>query len=186
MTYKEINKSVGNLDLFLLDQILKGRFDGTNSILDVGCGEGRNLRYFTKNNYNVTGIDIYDEALQMAKLQFRGKANFLLSDLTSFSSQEKFDVVLCINVLHHAKDQKEFLLMWKNVVDNIKPGGGAFIRTLLSEDDQPFQTDPENNLLISKNFLQALIEENNLIWLEALKVESWENKDLAVIILEKP
>ena len=44
-------------DLYLIDQILKGRFDNTKRVLDVGCGTGRNLPYFLHGDFEVFGID---------------------------------------------------------------------------------------------------------------------------------
>ena len=46
MTHDELNKVLGNIDLYLLDQLLKGRITRDMKILDAGCGEGRNLHLF--------------------------------------------------------------------------------------------------------------------------------------------
>ncbi len=39
MDINELNKLLGNIDLYLLDQILKGRFTKELMILDAGCGD---------------------------------------------------------------------------------------------------------------------------------------------------
>ncbi|WP_332912670.1 hypothetical protein [Algoriphagus boritolerans] len=46
MEVTELNQLLGNVDIYLLDQILKGRFSKEMKILDAGCGEGRNAVYF--------------------------------------------------------------------------------------------------------------------------------------------
>jgi hypothetical protein len=48
---KELNQLLGNIDIYLLDQILKARFEKHCKILDAGCGEGRNLIFFVRNEY---------------------------------------------------------------------------------------------------------------------------------------
>ena len=35
----------GEIDIYVFDQLLKGRFDSARRVLDAGCGEGRNLHY---------------------------------------------------------------------------------------------------------------------------------------------
>ena len=58
MNIQELNKLFGNVDLLVLDQILKGRYPEESNILDVGCGEGRNLPFFLQGAFIVNGIDI--------------------------------------------------------------------------------------------------------------------------------
>ena len=64
---KDLNHLLGNIDIYLLDQILKARFEKSFKILDAGCGEGRNLIYFVRNGYKVWGIDKNADAIQMLK-----------------------------------------------------------------------------------------------------------------------
>jgi len=47
-----INKTLeafGNMDVYLFDQLLKGNILPSHKIIDIGCGSGRNLYYFLKN-----------------------------------------------------------------------------------------------------------------------------------------
>ncbi|MFF0830953.1 hypothetical protein ACFYU8_29590 [Brevibacillus sp. NPDC003359] len=39
----------GDMDIYLFDQLLKGRVTKDMRILDAGCGSGRNLVYFLRN-----------------------------------------------------------------------------------------------------------------------------------------
>ena len=57
MEVNELNKLLGNIDLYLLDQLLKGRFSKEMMILDAGCGEGRNTHYFIQKGYRIVGVD---------------------------------------------------------------------------------------------------------------------------------
>ena len=48
----ELRAQFGEIDIYLFDQILKGRFDRRPRVLDAGCGPGRNLVYFLQNGFN--------------------------------------------------------------------------------------------------------------------------------------
>ena len=41
----ELRAQFGDVDIYLFDQLLRGRFDARRRILDAGCGGGRNLPY---------------------------------------------------------------------------------------------------------------------------------------------
>jgi len=47
----------GNIDIYVFDQILRGRIAPGMRILDAGCGAGRNLVYFLRSGYDVFGVD---------------------------------------------------------------------------------------------------------------------------------
>jgi len=57
----------GNIDIYLFDQLLKGRFNTCKTILDVGCGSGRNLIYFLRQSVDVYGIDSSPDAIAEVK-----------------------------------------------------------------------------------------------------------------------
>jgi tellurite methyltransferase len=57
----------GNIDIYLFDQLLKGRFNQCKKVLDVGCGGGRNLIYFLQNDHDVYGIDPNPDAIEQVK-----------------------------------------------------------------------------------------------------------------------
>ena len=117
MTIKELNNELGNVDLFLLDKILKGEFEDQR-ILDAGCGEGRNIIYFLKNKYDVYGVDTNSSALKM--LEFLSKSSgveikknqFQEASITQLPfSEQKFDRIICHSVLHSANDHDDFITM---------------------------------------------------------------------------
>ncbi|MEM6524765.1 MAG: class I SAM-dependent methyltransferase [Bacteroidota bacterium] len=132
MNYKGINKQVGNLDLYLLDQILKGNFDDRNCILDAGCGEGRNLPYFINNSYQVFGMDLNPQALLMAMMSYKSvpKEHWAAGDLEEIPHpDDHFDGIICSAVLHFARDYQHFDAIMTELVRVLKVGGILFIRT---------------------------------------------------------
>src|SRR6185503_1024236 len=57
MSEVNLQELFGGIDIYLFDQLLKGRFDPGMRILDAGCGSGRNLVYFLRKGYEVFGVD---------------------------------------------------------------------------------------------------------------------------------
>lgn len=134
MDIKKLNNELGNADLILIDQILKNRFHKHMRILDAGCGEGRNMVYFIRQNFNIYGIDCNREAVQMARIlgQSINKA-FEAENIRHFSIEDNpfpdhfFDAVLCINVLHSAKDRTSFFNLLDHLIQLLKPEGLLFL-----------------------------------------------------------
>ena len=131
MHFKDLNKAVGNLDLYLLDQILKGRFEGRKTILDAGCGEGRNLPYFVQNDFSVYGIDLDPKAVLMAMMTYKTvpKERWSAGDIEDLPWENHFfDAIICSAVLHFARDHDHFHQMMIELLRVLKKGGLLFIR----------------------------------------------------------
>jgi len=58
-----LQQQFGSIDIYLFDQLLKGRLTPDMHILDAGCGGGRNLVYFMRNGFKVFGVDRSSEAI---------------------------------------------------------------------------------------------------------------------------
>jgi 2-polyprenyl-3-methyl-5-hydroxy-6-metoxy-1,4-benzoquinol methylase len=134
MNIKKLNNELGNADLILIDQILKNRFHKQMKILDAGCGEGRNMVYFIRQNFHIYGIDSNEEAVRMARVLGRSLNNaFDIENIQHFSIEDNpfpdhfFDAVLCINVLHTAKDRKTFFNLLDHLIRLLNPGGYLFL-----------------------------------------------------------
>lgn len=132
----ELNKSLGNIDIYLLDQILKGRFHSSMKVLDAGCGEGRNLIWFIQQGYEIHAIDQNESALQMLKYQMRSLAredlleNIYQMDLAEMLfPDEAFKIVICSAVLHFANNEQHFDAMLSELTRVTAGGGYLFIRT---------------------------------------------------------
>lgn len=131
MHYSDLNNAIGNTDIYLLDQILKGRFDGRNRIFDAGCGEGRNLRYFAGNGYDIYGLDTNPMAVKMLQMMYSSfpKDNFLTGSLEELPWKDHFfDAIICSAVLHFATDQDHFRQMVLELVRVLNMKGLLFIR----------------------------------------------------------
>lgn len=99
---------------------------GSLSILDLGCGTGAMAFYLANNGHKVVGIDISKKAISIAKestkhLQLKGEACFFCKDIKNFKTKQKFDLVICSEVLEHIKNdanvlKKIFRFLKKNSV----------------------------------------------------------------------
>ncbi len=63
----DVQDLFGGIDIYIFDQLLKGRFVPGMRLLDAGCGSGRNLVYFLRSGYEVFGVD--ESATQIARVR---------------------------------------------------------------------------------------------------------------------
>lgn len=201
MDYKTLNKYLGNIDLFLLDQILKGRFDSNMKILDAGCGEGRNLHYFLREGFDMYAVDKDQSALRM--LQYlartfkigREKERFLEASIQNLPFQaERFDAVLSISVLHFAESEEQFHQMIHELGRVLRSGGILLIGILT--DIGSMQTAPGNKtsdtpedahrFLLTQELYESILDSGMYIALENLKIHSESGvQSMAYLVLEK-
>ena len=52
-----VAEEFGEIDIYLFDQLLRGRIRPEMTVLDAGCGSGRNLVYLLRSGYEVMGVD---------------------------------------------------------------------------------------------------------------------------------
>ena len=125
----------GNIDIYLFDQLLKGRFDDCSKVLDVGCGGGRNLVYFMQNGVEVFGIDPNADAVAQVQLinselaPANPAVNFSVAFAEDLPFEDNiFDLVISSAVLHFANDSNHFDAMLRSMWRVLKPGGYFFAR----------------------------------------------------------
>jgi SAM-dependent methyltransferase len=125
----------GEIDIYLFDQLLRGRLARDARILDVGCGSGRNLVYLLQAGYQVFGLDP-DAASIRAVQQLASRLaphlppdNFRQEAIERSSFPDAFaDVVLSSAVLHFARDDAQFTAMLRGTWRVLRRGGLLFCR----------------------------------------------------------
>jgi ubiquinone/menaquinone biosynthesis C-methylase UbiE len=127
----EINNEVGDIDLFLLDLILRGEVKNGMKILDAGCGSGRNLFYFLKQGFYIKRIDKRESEVRAANFLSRslGKGDICLhSSLLNIPfDKDSFDFIVCSRVLHFADSSKDFNEMMAELARVLSPGGVLYL-----------------------------------------------------------
>lgn len=125
----------GEIDIYLFDQLLKGRFDSLRSVLDAGCGSGRNLVYFLRNGFEVFAVDRSPEAVDRVRRLAAALAprlpaeRFRVAEVDALPFGDAgMDVVLSSAVLHFARDEGHFDAMLREMWRVLRPGGFLFAR----------------------------------------------------------
>lgn len=89
------------------------------SFLEIGCGTGIVLMLLEKLGFSVTGLDIHQEGLRIARK--RTKARLIRSDLFKLTTKEKYQNIGLFDVIEHIENDERFLRACRNIlVDNGK------------------------------------------------------------------
>jgi SAM-dependent methyltransferase len=131
----ELRALFGEIDVYLFDQLLRGRFDRRRRILDAGCGDGRNLPFFLSHGFDCFGIDRDPSAIS----RIRGVAAHYAPELPAdrFQAGElddlpwgraSMDAVICSAVLHFSADAAHFGRMVDEMWRVLAPDGLLFAR----------------------------------------------------------
>lgn len=93
------------------------------SLIDVGCGNGRDSLYFIKNNLEVLGIDFSEIAIDELKKK-NNSENFQVVNISNIQNEMKdknFDICYCRFLLHAIdEDSEDNLLAWtKNNISSL-------------------------------------------------------------------
>ena len=125
----------GQIDIYLFDQLLRGRIAPGMRVLDAGCGSGRNLVYLLREGYQVFGADSDPQTVESVRRLASSLApalpadNFRVETVEEMSFPSAFaDVVVSSAVLHFARDDNHFLAMLRGTWRALKPGGLFFCR----------------------------------------------------------
>jgi len=186
-----IKSQLQRTDIYIIDQLLKGRFDHVNSVLDVGCGSGRNLVYFLQNNYKVYGLDpnaarLYDaQQLAVELSPSTPISNFKIGKAEQIPFEQNFDLVICNAVLHFAENKTQFEAILFSIWNKLTDNGILFIRLASDIGIEKLVKPIDNGIYLlpdgSKRYLvseQMLLEYTNKLkaqLLEPLKTTNVQN-----------
>jgi tellurite methyltransferase len=135
----ELRDQFGDIDIYLFDQLLRGRFDRRRRVLDAGCGNGRNLPYFLTHGFDVHAIDGDAAAVaSVAALAARLAPHLPAASVRQGAVEQlpwpdaSMDAVLASAVLHFARDARHFDAMVQEMWRVLAPGGLLFARLATS------------------------------------------------------
>jgi tellurite methyltransferase len=131
----ELSAIFGQIDIYLFDQLLRGRIVPGMRVFEAGCGYGRNLAYFLRAGYEVAAVDANPNAVEAvrslaAELAPRIAASSFRAEAIESNSfpEHSADVVISSAVLHFAPDEETFRAMLHASWRLLKPGGLFFCR----------------------------------------------------------
>jgi tellurite methyltransferase len=125
----------GDIDIYLFDQLLRGRISAGMRVLDAGCGGGRNLVFMLRAGMDVYGVDDNADVIAAVRRQAATLAPHFPAD--RFTVQQvsamsflggSMDVVVSSAVLHFARDERQFTEMLREMWRVLAPGGLLFCR----------------------------------------------------------
>jgi tellurite methyltransferase len=188
----DLQEQFGSIDIYLFDQLLKGRITSEMRVLDAGCGGGRNLIYFFRNGFNTSGVDQSSEAIAQIRSLAAQLAPHLPEDNFRAATieqmpfdDESFDVVISSAVLHFARDEAHWHSMVQEMWRVLKPGGiffGRLASTIGMEDKikqiegrRYHLPDGSDRFLVDEQMLLATTRTLGGEWLEPLKTVVVQN-----------
>src|SRR5437867_6968237 len=120
----------GDMDIYVFDQLQRGRITPEMTVIDAGCGAGRNIAYLLRNGYRVYGVDEDPKAIAavrrlVGELAPRlSRDNFRVEKVEAMTFPDaSADVVISSAVLHFARDEAHFWAMVRAMWRVLRPGG---------------------------------------------------------------
>lgn len=179
-----VQEQFGQIDIYIFDQILRGNIAPGMSVLDAGCGYGRNLVHLLREGCQVFALDLDSDAVEHVRKLSASLGTGLPAENFQVGAIERMlfpddlaDVVLSNAVLHFARDGRHFRAMLAEMWRVLKPGGMLFCR-LGSRIGMDFERIRENIFLIpdgskwflvDQQMLLGLTEEMNAVLVDPLK-----------------
>jgi SAM-dependent methyltransferase len=194
-----INEVIGNTDIYLIDQILKGRYGAQDRILDAGCGHGRNMHWFLHNGMLIFGIDRDFSAIEELKAlhpELDGDRLRACPVESMPFPDDYFDHLVSSAVLHFADGPDQFLAMWQEMVRILKPGGSLFVRMAsnigIENKVKPAGSgvylvpDGSFRFLLTRDLLRSLLDIFPLDFLEPFKTTNVDDQRcMSTLVLQK-
>ncbi|HHC80378.1 MAG TPA: class I SAM-dependent methyltransferase [Flavobacteriia bacterium] len=181
MGIKSLKSILGATDIYLLDQILKNRYQANEKILDAGCGKGRNMYWFYQNGYRLYALDRDSISVGYVKEMYpKIVENITISELNSIPYRDNFfNHIISNAVLHFAENTAHFEAMFAELIRILKVGGSLFIRMTSSigiensiveiSDGVYAIPDGSTRFLITREHIRQLTDKHRLSLLEPVK-----------------
>jgi tellurite methyltransferase len=132
---EELIALFGRIDIYVFDQLMRGRITPTMRVLDAGCGRGRNSEYLMRCGAEVFGVDADPEQIGRVRTVAATAApslpaqNFVVGRLDALPYADgDFDAVVCSAVLHFSETQADFENMVGELWRVLSVGGVMFTR----------------------------------------------------------
>lgn len=121
---------INPLRVDLIEEAVGGLFN--KNVIDIGCGGGILSEALVNKGANVTGLDMVEASLEVAKLhtlESKVDVNYVLSTAEDWASKhaQTYDVVCCLEMLEHVPEPKSVI---QACAELVKPGGFVVFSTL--------------------------------------------------------
>ncbi len=100
------------------------------SVLDLGCGQGRDALVFARQGMAVTGVDISKTGIQQMTTRARGEnldVTGVVADLREYTPDTRFDIIVLDRTLHMLSPMESRIEMLQRSADGLRDGGHLLI-----------------------------------------------------------
>lgn len=183
---QELRQQFGELDIYLFDQLARGRFDARRRILDAGCGAGRNLPFFLAHGFEIHAIDADAQAVAAVERLGPG-VDARRGELDALPwASGTMDAVIASAVLHFARDEEHFVAMLMELWRVLRPNGLFFARLASSIGIEPWLggattgrvrlPDGSERFVVDEAMLLAVTKQLGGALLDPLKTTNVQNQ----------
>lgn len=115
----------------VLEIIEKYEIDKESSILELGCGEGRDAQALLENGYHVLATDISETAIEYCKkLETQYREHFQVLDCVNGNLDEKFDFIYAVAVIHMLLFDEDRTGFYRFIYNHLTENGISLICTM--------------------------------------------------------
>ncbi|MEO7454886.1 MAG: class I SAM-dependent methyltransferase [Gemmatimonadaceae bacterium] len=200
----DLRAEFGGIDIYLFDQLHRGRIASGMRVLDAGCGGGRNLVYLLRRGFAVSGVDASADAVvsvrrlaaELGRELPAGAFRAEPVEAMSFGDAS-FDVVISSAVLHFARDEAHWHAMLGEMWRVLAPGGLLFARLATTIGHESRVTplggrryvmpDGESRFLVDEQFVMRATHDLGGALLDPLKTSVVQDaRSMMTWVLRKP
>ena len=196
-----VQEQFGQIDIYVFDQILRGNIAAGMTVLDAGCGYGRNLVHLLREGCRVLALDSDPKAVNHVRQLSAALATGLSAENFQVGQIEHMpfaggiaDVVLCNSVLHYSRDEEHFRAQVSELWRVLRPGGMLFCRlgSKIGMDFEPVRAnifrvgDGSEWFLVDEDMLLELVEELDAVLVDPLKTTIVQDyRCMTTVVLRK-
>lgn len=182
----DLRREFADIDIYVFDQLLRGRITDRMSVLDAGCGQGRNIAYLLRREVDISGVDMSEVAIQATRhlaahlAPSKPADRFQVAPVEDMPfGDELFDVVISSAVMHFARDEAHWQAMLREMWRVLRPGGLFFARLATVIGHEPRLTplgdgryimpDGDERFLVDERFIMAATRDLGATLVDPLK-----------------
>jgi len=198
-----LRRTFGEIDIYLFDQLHRGRIAEGMRVLDAGCGEGRNLVYLLGRGFDVWGVDADPAAVETVRrlassMHADAETRFRVGSVEAMPfADASFEVVISSAVLHFAADEAQWNAMVREMWRVLAPGGLLFARlaTNIGHESRVrplgnrrfIMPDGDERFLVDEPFIVAAVQRLGGTLVDPLKTSVVQGKrSMMTWVMRKP
>ncbi len=100
-------------------------------VLDLGCGDGREIEFLQEKGFECMGIDWNTEKIGQNK-ERNSSVNWISQDIRNFKFEQQYELIIAKTVIHYFPKEEQIELI-KKIKNATKDNGINFIATFTDE-----------------------------------------------------